>query len=430
METNMMLKTLTAALLTGVVAIGAVLPALGAKKWTIGTPIVTYWAGPGAGFMPVNDETAAQLRAGGWNVGWADTPGDLNTYHRHGVRAMLVIRTPNLDDPDKAKKLEALIEQVRDHPAMYAYYLVDEPGAGAFPMLGRLVEFLRKRDPSHLAFINLFPTYANAAQLNVSDDAAARAKVGYPTDFAGINTDDGTSMRYREHVRQFIEIVKPRLISYDHYHFLKERDGGQYFLNLALIRKAALKAGLPFQNIIQACDSPAEGWRGPGEHEIRWLTYTSVAYGAQAIAHFRYDIGFWTNPKDPATLRPLFWAVSQTNREFVAIASELQRLRSLGAYHFGTLPLGGEAPPETAPFAPSPRKQEILLGYFGRSAGRPTHVVIVNLNYKQPVTAKLAGPGPMQVFHAATGAWSDPSNGALVEIALPPGGGTLVRLAR
>ena len=114
----MMLKTLTAALLTGVVAIGAVLPALGAKKWTIGTPIVTYWAGPGAGFMPVNDETAAQLRAGGWNVGWADTPGDLNTYHRHGVRAMLVIRTPNLDDPDKAKKLEALIEQVRDHPAI------------------------------------------------------------------------------------------------------------------------------------------------------------------------------------------------------------------------------------------------------------------------------------------------------------------------
>ena len=72
----------------------------------------------------------------------------------------------------------------------------------------------------------------------------------------------------------------------------------------------------------------------------------------------------------------------------------------------------------------------MLLGYFGRSVGRPTHVVVVNLNYKQPVTAKLAGPGPMQVFHAATGLWSEPSDGSLVELALPPGGGALVRLAR
>ena len=72
----------------------------------------------------------------------------------------------------------------------------------------------------------------------------------------------------------------------------------------------------------------------------------------------------------------------------------------------------------------------MLLGYFGRSAGRPTHVVVVNLNYKQPVTAKLAGPDRMQVFHAATGAWSERSSGSVVELALPPGGGARVRIAR
>jgi hypothetical protein len=122
------------------------------------------------------------------------------------------------------------------------------------------------------------------------------------------------AMRYREHLRQFVQEVKPDLISYDHYHFLKNSDGGQYFLNLALVRMAAQKAGVPFQNIIQTCDSPAEGWRGPGEHEIRWLNYTSLAYGAQAVAHFRYDIGYWSDPSNTATLRPLFWAVSQINR--------------------------------------------------------------------------------------------------------------------
>ena len=247
--------------------------------------------------MEVNDHTLAQLRSGDWNLGWATTPEDLDVYHRHGLRAMLIIHTPNVDDPAQAKALDELIERVKSHPAMYAYHLVDEPGAGAFPGLGKLVAYLRERDPAHLAYINLLPTYASDGQLQVSNDAAERARVGYPTDFAGIAANDGTALRYREHLRQFVEIVKPDLISYDHYHFLKNSDGVQYFLNLALIRQAALDAGLPFLNIIQTCDSPSEGWRGPGEHELRWLTYTSLAYGAQGICHFRYDIGDHDEPR-------------------------------------------------------------------------------------------------------------------------------------
>ena len=415
----------------GLAAVCAVLPAQAGpeKKWKPGAPIVTYWAGPGD-TMPANQQTAAQLCAGGWNLAWTVNPQDLDLYHHYGLRVMLEVHTPDVNDPRQAEELDALIKRVRNHPALYAYFLVDEPGVGAFPALGKLVSFLRQRDPAHLAFINLLPTYASAGQLNVSDDAAERARVGIPADFAGIKADDGTSLRYCEYLRQFVETVKPGLISYDHYHFLKNTDGPQYFLNLALVRRAALKAGIPFLNIIQTCDSPAEGWRGPGENELRWLTYTSLAYGAQGIAHFRYDTGLWKDPKAPTTPQPLYWAVSQMNREFVAIATELQPLKSLGAYHFGTLPLGGEAPPSPACFAPSPKRQEVLLGYFGRSAGRPTHVVAVNLDYRKAVTITLTGPGRMQVFHAPTRAWSSPSAGAQVELDLPPGGGALVRLAR
>ncbi len=422
----MLFRTLIVIGLIGLIA-GA-LPA-SAAKWKIGTPIVTYWAGPGGGdFMALDDRSAAQLTAGGWNLAWASTTEDLDTCRRHGLRAMLMVRTPNVDDPEQAKKLDTLIAKVKDHPALYAYYIVDEPGAGAFPGLGKLVAFIRQRDPAHLPFINLFPTYANAAQLGVSDDAAERAKVGYPTNFAGIGTDNGTVLRYREHLRQFIDTVKPDLISYDHYHFLRNGDGEQYFLNIALIRQAAMEAGKPFMNIIQTCDSPSEGWRGPGEHELRWLTYTSLAYGAQAIAHFRYDIGLWKDPKDPTTPLPLYWSLSRTNREFTAIATELQPLKSLGVYHCGTLPIGGEALPAGSPFAPSPRSQEVLLGYFGKSA--PTHAVLVNLDYRKAVTTELVGPGRMEIFHAATKAWGPASEGKRLRLDLPPGGGALVRVKR
>ncbi len=397
-------------------------------KWRLGAPIVTYWAGPGT-TMVLDDRAAEQLVAGGWNLAWTSKPEELDICRRHGLRAMLMIYTPNVNDPAQAQALDALIDKVRGHPALYAYYLTDEPGAGAFPALGKLVAYLRKRDPAHLAYINLLPTYANEAQLGVSTDAAERARVGQPQDFAGVNTDDKTALRYREHLRQFVEIVKPDLISYDHYHFLKSSDGVQYFLNLALIRQAALEACKPFLNIIQTCDSPSEGWRGPGEHELRWLTYTSLAYGAQGISHFRYDIGLWKDPADPITPLPLYWALSQINREFVAIATELGALKSLGVYHCGALPLGGQALPAKSVFAPEPRTQEILLGYFGRSARGADHVVVVNLDYKNAVTTTLVGPGPMEVFDAATRSWGG-SGSSRLKLDLPPGGGSLVRLKR
>lgn len=395
-------------------------------KWALGVPIVTYWAGPGAD-KPLTEQEAAQVRAGGWNLAWAQNVADLDTLHRHGLRGMLVIGVPDLDDPAKAKALDTLIDQVRHHPALYAYHLVDEPGAGAFAKLGKLVAFLRERDPAHLAYINLLPTYASDGQLQVSDDVAERAKVGYPQDFAGINTDDKTSLRYREHLRQFIQTVHPQLISYDHYHFLKNSDGTQYFLNLALIRQAAMDAKLPFLNIIQACDSPAEGWRGPNEHEVRWLTFTSLAYGASGISHFRYDTGFWQGTDAP---RSLYWAVSRMNRDFLAMATELQSLKSLGAYHCGKLPVGGKPLPSESVFAPEPRSQEVLIGYFGESAGHPTHVVVVNLDYKNAVTTTLIGPGVMDVFHAPTRTWHKASEGSRVKLDLPSGGGALVRLGR
>jgi len=41
-------------------------------RWQMGTPIVTYWAGP----MPMADAVAKQMADGGWNLAWVT---------RHGV---------------------------------------------------------------------------------------------------------------------------------------------------------------------------------------------------------------------------------------------------------------------------------------------------------------------------------------------------------
>jgi hypothetical protein len=327
-------------------------------SWKINTPIVTYWAGP-----PLTDSVARQMAEGGWNLVWCGEK-ELDVAQRHGLRAQLQdgLLTPGaLDNPEQRAKLDALIDRVRKHPALYSYFITDEPSAAAFPALGNLVAYLRERDPAHLAYINLFPTYANNEQLGTKGDKI---------------------VAYKDHLRQYIDVVKPSLVSYDHYQFAKQGDNPDYFLNLAMIRSTALESRLPFLNIVQACIwTPS--MRVPGPDELRYLIYTTVAYGGQGISYYVYCHPGHTGGIALAdgTPTPLYHALKSLNREFVAIAKELQPLRSLAVYHAGMSPSGSELLPPKASFqfdpvvaplaySPPERVRGFLLGYFGAD-GKP-----------------------------------------------------------
>jgi hypothetical protein len=385
--------------------------------WSVGVPMVTYWCGP-----TMTDATARQMAEGGWNVVWCGEQ-ELDVAHRHGLRGQLVdplLAPAALDDPAQRERLDALIARVRVHPALYAYFITDEPNATNFPALGKLVAYLRQRDPARLAYINLFPTYANNAQL------------GNP---------GNTETAYRDHLRQYLDTVKPALISYDHYQFATQGDTAQYFLNLALIRRAALDARLPFLNIVQAC-TWTPSMRVPGPEEMRYLVYTTLAYGAQGISYYVYCCAGHTGAiaQSDGTPTSLYHALKTLNREFVAIATHLQPLRSLGVYHAGMAPPGAEALPQNAGFLLDPPAPTLnyqppepvkgtLLGCFGPAgrASSPTHAVVVNLDYRTGAVVGLRGPGRLEVFDATTGRWS-PVEGSRAELSLPAGGGRLVRV--
>jgi len=332
--------------------------------------------------------------------------------------------------------LDALIERVKRHPALEAYFLTDEPGAGAFAGLGKLVAYLRARDPAHLAYINLFPTYANEQQLGVSADAAARARVSYPTNFAGVGTDDQTVLRYREHLKRYIETVKPGLVSYDHYHFLKRssdgrpNDGNQYFLNIALIRIAAREAGVPFLNIIQAGDLE-KAWRFPNAQEMRWLVYTTLAYGGRGISYFTYwgaPGGLYVDGKPSPLVKP----VAGLNAEMAKLAPAFMELESMGVYHTAPLPYGTEAVPATSPVQVAGPGQ-FVLGLFGASV-KPSAFMIVNRDYEHAAETllRVALPGSqLQELDRATGKWTRSALLNLdrtMRVQLSPGDGRLFRI--
>ncbi len=380
--------------------------------WQVGTPIVTYWCGPS-----LTDAVAQQMVEGGFNLVWCANEKELDVAHRHGLRGQLrngLLKPTSLDDPKRREQLDALIARVSKHPALYAYHLIDEPNASQFPGLGRLVAYLREHDPAHLAYINLFPTYASNEQLGTKGDVVTA---------------------YNEHLRLYIEQVKPQLISYDHYQFSLKGDGNQYFLNLAMIRRAAQDAGVPFLNIVQACTWAPKVMRVPNTDEMRYLVYSTLAYGAQGISYYVYACAnhHGSLVSLDGTPGPLYNALKSYNREFVAIAGELQPLRSLRVYHTSMREPGCEPLPAEASFRLDVSKSPswprgFLLGYFGAKA-KPTHVVVVNLDYTDEVSATLTGPGKLELFDAKSVQWT-PAKKAEVEMILPPGGGKLVRIAR
>ena len=407
-------------LASGVWARGASQPASGV--WQVGKPIVTYWAGP-----PMTDATAQQMAEGGWNLVWCGEK-ELDVAARRGLRGQLqdpLLTPASLDDPAQRQKLDALVARVRQHPALYSYFITDEPCATNFPPLGRLVAYLREHDPAHLAYINLFPTYASNEQLG--------------------NRGDKVSA-YREHLQQYVDIVKPSLISWDHYQFTTNGDTADYFLNLAMVRRAAEAAGLPFLNIVQAA-SWDPSVRVPDSDEVRYLVYTTLAYGAQGISYYVYCCAGHKGGIAEADGTPtsLYWALKSFNREFEAIAGQLQPLRSLGVYHAGmrppgTEPLSAEAGLVLEPPVPAmdyklrERVKGVLIGSFGVPGKRgraavPSSFVVVNLDYRTEQTVKVRGLRRLEVFDATTGRWTR-TRSKTAELKLGPVAWKLVRVQR
>ncbi len=113
--------------------------------------------------------------------------------------------------------LDQVVADYKNHPALFGYYVLDEPNASKFDRLGEIVRYLAAKDPLHPAYINLFPTYANSQQL-------------------------GTET-YEQHVAAYLAKVRPAFVSYDHYPITDKGLRDDYYLNLEIIRAAAKGRG-------------------------------------------------------------------------------------------------------------------------------------------------------------------------------------------
>ena len=133
-------------------------------------------------------------------------------------------------------------------------------------------------------------------------------------------------------------------------------------------------------------------------------------------------------------------ALKTINREFVAIAKELKPLKFIGAYLQGVVGPGTTPWCEPALLTITPETPKGSLGpdglyadttlvtRFDASDGR-TRLMVVNMDYAKARTIHVKAPAPLERFNALKGAWS-PVGSDETDLALPKGGGFLLRLAK
>jgi len=167
----------------------------------------------------------------GINVAGFVAPEHLDLVQQAGLRAIVMdSRASGYDfrnvDPNAVRaNVASLIEEVDSHPAVFGYFLRDEPNAEEFPGLAIMSKTFLEATPNKIPYINLYPNYASQQQLGTEN--------------------------YWEHVEKYVSIVNPPIISYDHYALMEHeplREG--YFVNLETIRWASINYNRPFWNVV------------------------------------------------------------------------------------------------------------------------------------------------------------------------------------
>ncbi|WP_165251301.1 hypothetical protein [Paludisphaera soli] len=361
------------------------------------------------GHSPNDPAVLKRMSECGITVAGFVEPAALDACRDAGLKAIVSdARTAGYDwskvDPAVARpRVESLVKEVREHPAVFGYLLRDEPSAAVFPGLAVVADAIRELHPGAWPYINLLPNYADPEQLGTPD--------------------------YESHLKAFVEACRPPILSYDHYALF---DGGGlragYFANLESMRRAGLEHQIPFWNIVLT--TAHFHYRESTPADIRFQVYTSLAYGARGIAYFTYfspPIGnFRMGPIDQfGNETPTWGMLRNVNLQVARLAPTLLKLRSDSVYHFGEVPAGAKAPDEAS--LVESIEGPMLVGDFTHEDGT-RYVLIVDKSFtaSTPCQPKFRTP-PSKVERVS------PYDGALQpyggeDIWLAPGQGVLLRL--
>lgn len=296
---------------------------------------------------------------------------------------------------DLNKLLEAA-PKLKDDDAVLGYFVSDRRTRDAFPGFAKIAQAFAEADPNH-------PTlFINRAEYNQ-----------FP---------------------EFVEIVRPMVLDYYHYHWHHKNHPERYFLYLKMFRELSVKHGIPQMRCLGSNNPP---------EKIRQSMYVALAYGVQAF-HFwpPWFVTCKMDEKRNAVLendKPVFGlsdqakTVSAVALELKSIGPTLLKLTNLAVYHTDkVLPMGAESAP--ADHWLQPEGETCLVGVF-EDAEKTRYLLPVNHGVEKAseLTLKLTDAAEVELLDRKSAKWTKlevnrDDERLVLKLNLAPGDGELLRI--
>jgi len=159
---------------------------------------------------------------------------------------------------------------VKTYPGCTGIFAWDEPKWIHMKHVAEGIQWIRDTFPGMLAYSNANPIGGNAVK------------------YCGMEPPGG-SYSYKDYIKDLASITTTDILSFDVYPFgTNGTHSGAYFVNLEIVRSAALDAGIPYWVFMQAYEVNLSGLhrRLPSESDLRMQVFSSLAYGFTGILSF------------------------------------------------------------------------------------------------------------------------------------------------
>ena len=264
----------------------------------------------------ISVEHYQELKDCGFNLSFPHTHSFKDAVNALDCAAAVGIRTLFMcGELDKSP--ESIVPQVKNHPGLAGYHLLDEPNSADIPALKERNKKIRALDEKHFTYLNLLP-------------------IGATDSF----------MPYIQYINYCSKEVETEFISYDHYGIVNDTVRPTYYQNLEVFSAEAEKLKKPFWAFALAT---AHGpYPVPNVAQLKFQMYSNLAYGAQGLQYFTYwnpgteTWNFHEAPILPDGKRsPVYDMIREVNAELQKRNFVFMRSRVLWVRHTGTvLPAG------------------------------------------------------------------------------------------
>jgi hypothetical protein len=290
---------------------------------------------------------------------------------KNGVQAVLVddrIVSSSGRRRDYARILHEVVSDYGFQPALWGYYVKDEPSTRDFRWLSSVNKLLTEKDRERILLINLPGNNRRIKQLGKAS--------------------------YEEYIDEFCRVVRPRIISFKSYAPMPDSDKTDLIENLEIIRRQSIKHSIPFccVFVLSLQGSSRNHWKD----DLRQQIYTCLAYGARGLIYRCSEAPDGTEPEHSEATSSAEEAISATyeyentrqiNAEVMKLAQTLARLKCMAVYHAGDIPLGTKALPEKGLISKI-SDGEFVIGQFDSNTGQK-YALLVNRNARSVTRASV-----------------------------------------